>query len=105
MASCHICIASKYYTRPTRGYEYFELPVDKNKTVLMDIFGPLPATWKGYKYILVLMDQFSKLTKLYPMRDQKLDSIIDALEDKHLKKIGIPEVILIDNGGQFITSR
>lgn len=51
------------------------------------------------------MDQFSKYTKLYPMVNQKLDSIIQILEDEYFPNIGKPSVILTDNGGQFITDR
>jgi len=105
VASCDTCQATKYYTRPTRGVEYFVLPERPGKVVSIDIFGPLPQTPKGFKYILVVMDQFSKLTKLYPMKSQKLDAIMDALQLEHFPQLGMPEEILSDNGGQFITNR
>jgi len=105
VASCNTCQATKYYTRPTRGVEYFVLPERPGKVVSIDIFRPLPQTSKGFKYILVVMDQFSKLTKLYPMKNQKLDAIMDALQLEHFPQLGVPEEILSDNGGQFITNR
>ncbi|XP_024876997.1 serine/threonine-protein kinase PRP4 homolog [Temnothorax curvispinosus] len=71
----------------------------------MDIFGPLPKTAQGYKYVLVIMDQFSKFIKLYPMKDQKLDTILGLLEGRFFADIGIPQTILTDNGGQFVTDR
>jgi len=105
VASCNTCQATKYYTRPTREVEYFVLSERPGKVISIDIFGPLLQTPKGYKYILVVMDQFSKLTKLYPMKSQKLDAIMDALQLKHFPQLGMPEEILSDNGGQFITNR
>lgn len=103
VASCEICIATKYYTRPTRGIEYYELPDDKDKTISLDIFGPLPRTQSSNRYIIVMMDQFSKLTNCYPVTNQKLQTIIETIETKYLEKMPIPETILTDNGGQFLT--
>ncbi|KMQ88181.1 retrovirus-related pol polyprotein from transposon [Lasius niger] len=105
VASCDVCQSTKYYTRPTRGVEYYDLPERPGQTVSVDIFGPLPQTPRGNKYILVAMDQFSKLTKLYPIKNQKLESIMDCLQLGYFSQIGIPIEILTDNGGQFITGR
>lgn len=51
------------------------------------------------------MDQFSKLTKFYMMRNQKLDSLTEVLQDRYFPELGIPDEILTDNEGQFITDR
>lgn len=92
-------------TRPTVGEQYYELPDVPGRIASLDIFGPLPKTAQGFKYILVIMDQFSKFVKLYLMKDQKLDTIIDVLNERFFEDVGIPETILTDNGGQFITRR
>ncbi|KMQ90096.1 pol polyprotein [Lasius niger] len=105
VASCHECIATKYYTRPTRGIEYYELPDAPNKIIAVDIFGPLPQTPRGYKYILVTMDQFSKLTRLFVMKNQKLETITRTLDARYFDNTPVPSEILSDNGGQFITDR
>ena len=39
------------------------------------------------------------------MKNQKLESIMDKLQIEHFGKIGIPNEILSDNGGQFMTNR
>ncbi|KMQ83166.1 retrotransposable element tf2 protein type 3 [Lasius niger] len=51
------------------------------------------------------MDQFSKFTKLYPMKNQKLETIMDTLQLEYFSEYGVPSEILTDNGGQFITNR
>lgn len=104
VASCNVCQATKYYTRPAVGDQYYELPNGPMQLLSMDLFGPLPKSNQGSKYILVIMDVFSKFIKLYPMPDQKLESITRKLEE-FLEIMGTPEVILTDNGGQFITDR
>lgn len=105
VASCEICQATKYYTRPTRGAEYFVLPEKLGQVISLNIFEPLPQTPQGNKYIIVTMDQFSKLTNLYVMKNKKLDAIMDALQIQHFLTNGVPRKILTDNGGQFVTNR
>lgn len=39
------------------------------------------------------------------MTNQKLDSIMEVLENDYFPEVGRPETILTDNGGQFITNR
>lgn len=105
VASCEIYQATKYFTRPVRGMEYYVLPEKPGHTISLDIFGPLPATSKGNKYVLVLMDKFSKLTRMCPMKNQKLETIMDILQTEYFPLNGFPEELLTDNGGQFLTER
>jgi len=49
--------------------EYYELPERPKIVVSLDIFNPLPKTRTRYKYILVIMDQFSKHVKFYLMEN------------------------------------
>lgn len=96
VASCHECMATKYYTRPTRRVEYYDLPDKPYGTISLDIFGPLPQTPRNNKYILsntVIMDQFSKLTKLFPMKNQSLETIVQTLEMRYFNHIPKPDNI------------
>ena len=36
---------------------------------------------KGYKYILVVCDYFTKYTEAYPLKDKTACSVVDALMD------------------------
>lgn len=105
VASCHTCLATKYYTRPTRGPEYYDLPEECNKVISLDIFGPLPRTRNGNRYVIVTMDQFTKFVNCYAVTNQSIETIMLTLDDRYLPSMGIPEVILTDNGGQFLTDR
>lgn len=52
-----------------------------------------------------MTDQFSKYTRLYPMQNQQLDTIMEILETEYFRTVGLPEEILTDNAGQFLTNR
>lgn len=104
VASCATCLASKFYTRPTVGDQYYDLPQDTGLVTSIDLFGPLPRSYRGNKYVLVLTDLFSKHTALYPLRNQKVNAIIEAIENHYIPRRGfVPEALLTDRGGQFLT--
>lgn len=106
VASCRICLTTKVYTRATRGSEYYDLPDDTGKVVSIDLYGPLPRSFDGNNYAIVFMDQFSKYTKIYPIRNQKLKTLENVIENWYVTDMRrVPECMLTDCGGQFLTNR
>lgn len=105
VASCRVCLATKHYQRATEGAQYFDLPDGPGMAVSLDIFGPLPKTKDGNRYLLVVMDQFSKYTRLYLMENQIIETIMGILQDRYFPEEGLPGAILTDNGGQFRAER
>lgn len=103
VASCHVCEVTKYYTRATVVSiitRYQENLKKRYQWTFAD-----RCHKRRNNYILVLYDHYSKLTKLYPIKNQKLDTICDVLRDKYLPEVGTPEKILTDKGGQFGSDR
>lgn len=45
----------------------------------IDILGPLPRTPRGNKFILVVMDFFSKLVEVLPIPDQTSETCADKI--------------------------
>ncbi|XP_012536027.1 trichohyalin [Monomorium pharaonis] len=50
------------------------------------------------------MDKFSKHVRLFPMTNQKLETIIERIRE-YFGEMTIPKEVLTDNGGQFITDK
>jgi transposase InsO family protein len=72
-----------------------------NQRLAMDIFGPLPPSKKsGARYVLVLVDYFSRYTKCIPMVEQTALACAQALVD-FISNEGVPEEIHTDQGRQF----
>ena len=65
-------------------------------TITMDIAGPLPQTKSGNRFILSIIDVFSKYVSLYPVRNMHLETIIAIL-----KKYWIP--CFVTDGGSYFT--
>lgn len=69
--------------------------------IATDLIGPLPRSTKGYQYILVICDYFSKFTLLFPLRKATASSIIKIMEEQVFLLFGVPEYLKCDNGVQF----
>ena len=69
--------------------------------VAIDIMGPLPVTKKGNKYIVVIVDYYTKWTQAVPTRNIETIRIVNALIREFISKFGIPASIHSDQGTQF----
>jgi hypothetical protein len=58
-------------------------PVEK---VAVDIFGPLPLTKQGNKYILVISDLFTQWTEAITIPNQESTTICKAFVDNFITK-------------------
>jgi hypothetical protein len=67
----------------------------------MDILGPLPKTEHGNRFLLVISDRFSKLTRTVPLRTITALVVAKAFYDAWVFSYGPPRYLLTDNGTQF----
>jgi Integrase zinc binding domain len=69
--------------------------------VAIDILGPLPKTVHGNRFLLVILDRFSKLTRTIPMRTTTALAVAKAFCTHWGFSYGPPKFLLSDNGTQF----
>jgi transposase InsO family protein len=69
----------------------------------LDSIGPLPESKEGHKFILVVIDCFTRIIELYPCKSTEADEAAHYLVD-FLSRYGIPDQILSDRGTQFMNS-
>ncbi|PIK52328.1 hypothetical protein BSL78_10784 [Apostichopus japonicus] len=101
------------YCSTCRSCHYRSQPNPRNKVPLTSIrvsrtfelvcadITELPITPKGNRYVLVIMDHFSKYVNLYAMPDQKATTVAKCIFENYIKQHGIPEQIHTDQGRQF----
>jgi len=70
------------------------------QSLSIDTLGPLPEDNLGNKYILGIVDNFSKFIHLFPTRSTTAVEYISALV-KHIGLFGLPQSIRTDGGSQF----
>ena len=87
---------SNYYKRPPSKSIIFDAPKDR---YVLDIT-ELPINFDNInnnKYLLNIIDHFSKLCKSYSLKNKKSDIILNCLKD-FIELNGMPKSIGTDNG-------
>ena len=64
----------------------------------MDIMGPLPPTRQGNRYILVIMDYFTKWPEACALPNQEAGVVAQAFVEGVVWQHGIPEELHTDQG-------
>lgn len=99
--SCDNCAARKQSKKknhaPLGSYHVGE-PMER---VAVDILGPLPLTRRGNKYVLVMVDCFTKWTEAVALPDQEATTIARAFVDTIVCHFGAPLQIHSDQGRNF----
>lgn len=99
---CKICLQSKPEQKAPAGYMLPRSITDKPwKTVAMDLIGPLPTSKHGNRFILVVVDVFSKFPLIFPLRNSLAHNVVNKFIDHVIMFFGSPKTIECDNGVQF----
>ncbi|GFT20965.1 retrovirus-related Pol polyprotein from transposon 297 [Trichonephila clavipes] len=78
-------------------YRYLENPDD-------DLLGPYPASRpEKYRFLLVIIDHFTKLRELIPVRKASAQAIANALFENYISRYGTPISLISDNDPQIIS--
>jgi len=67
----------------------------------MYIVGPPPKKRRGYKYILVAIDHYSKWNEIKVVPDHEAKTVAKFFKDDIIYKYGVPKFIVIDNKGEW----
>lgn len=99
--SCQVC--QKTNQPPSQQYPLQRLPVaqDFNHRVHVDLLGPLPDNQR-YKYIMVIVDAFSKYLQVVPLENKAMATTSTALMDHWITLFGIPHTLISDQGREFV---
>ena len=71
--------------------------------VHMDILGPLTLSQKGNRYILVVIDQFTKWMECYAIPDQRAEQVAVHFVEQFVLRLGCPLEIQTDQGTNFLS--
>lgn len=69
----------------------------------LDVVGPLPETESGNKYILTFQDDLTKYNINIPMINQESLTVADHFVKNIICLYGIPEILITDQGTNFLS--
>lgn len=103
--NCEVCKAAKPTNEIQRAPMGNQRKTDRPWQIIqLDFIGPLPRSKRGFCYILVVIDTFSKFVRLCPLRQATTKGTINYLENDVFMLFGVPEIVIFDNGSQFVSA-
>ena len=75
--------------------------INVNEVICVDLVGPITISTKKNKYILSIMDQFSRYVAAVPLPDK---SVVNWIMTNWISLYGAPAPIRMDQGKEFDNS-
>ena len=102
VSSCKICLEANRGKPPHIPMKASELPIRPFHKIAIDVLR-IPTPSRGYQYILVIVDLFSRLVIAEPTKRKSAKHIIGLLYSKFILKFGFFKELLIqsDNGTEM----
>lgn len=101
VAKCHTCLQCKIPPFKPAGKmgspKVISVPL---QVVSSDLIGPLPSSG-GFEYLVVTCDLFTKYVWIKPLRKATAKAVCTHLEQDVFLKVGVPGLLLCDNGKQY----
>ncbi|CAF1253603.1 unnamed protein product [Rotaria sordida] len=103
VASCQACQQFKYNNIPLANPLQTHIVNEPWHTIGIDIMGPFPKTARQKRFLLVIVDYFTRWIELFPLRTTTSIDIAQILINEVFTRYGMPTFILSDNGPQFVS--
>ena len=99
--SCTVCSSRKQPPRKAKSkMKQYNVGAPMER-VALDIIGPLPLSYKGNKYALIVTDYCTKWAEGYPMANSETKTIVENFINNFICRFGVPHQIHSDQGRQF----
>jgi hypothetical protein len=70
----------------------------------LDFIGEIhPSSSKGYRFVLVATDYFTKWTEVVPLRNMTHKELIEFVQGHIIHRFGIPQTMMTDQGSSFMS--
>ncbi|GFV48800.1 transposon Tf2-6 polyprotein [Trichonephila clavipes] len=102
--SCSECIRYKATNQKPAGLLQTPVPTQRFESIAIDLFGPLPETTEGMKWIFIVEDYTTKWVELFPLKQATAKECAMTLLNEVFLRYGVPRRLLSDNGTQFVSA-
>ena len=103
LKSCEHCLTHKQYSSPVTP-PIINIQVSKPFELIQVDTMELPHSFRGHKYVLNVIDQYSKWFSSQPLRDKTAKSSAFAFKKILAGLPSLPRCVMSDNGKEFVGS-
>lgn len=100
-ASCEVCGRRGKPTGRKNARMQSYCPGAPFERLLIDTLGPLPTTTSGNRYIVGVVDAFTKWPEAYAVPDIKAETVAKGLVANVISRFGVPRALHSDQGTSF----
>ena len=101
---CEICQTCKVDQKVAPGFMGQRIVEQPWIVVTADIMRPFPRSKAGFQYVLVIEDLFTKWIECVPLRSATGQRIKDSFKELVINRWGVTQVLLTDNGTEFVNN-
>ncbi|GFX50918.1 transposon Tf2-8 polyprotein [Trichonephila clavipes] len=102
--NCHDCIKYKASNQKPSGILRTPVSAQRFETLAIDLFGSLPESEDGKRWILIIEDCTTKWVELFALPNATAKECAITLIEEVLLRYGIPRHLISDNGTQFVSA-
>ena len=101
--SCGDCAKARGAAQQTRRPLRLFPPSGPFEFIGMDILGPLTRSADDSRFVLVMTDRFTKLARAIPLKSATAKVVAETFLESWIFPYGIPDIVLTDNGPNFVS--
>ena len=100
--NCQDCASHRGQPKTPTPISLYPVPQTPFERVTIDLLTNLSTTPRGHKHILVCMDTLTRFVELIPVKTKTAEENAVAFHDNFVLRYSAPEVLISDNGLEFV---
>ena len=101
--NCIFCAQRKAKGNIVKRPDFHMTATNPFEKIIIDITGPLPPSKFGHRFILSMVDVYSRYIMAIPLRETSSETLVRAILEKWIAIFGYPDSIISDNGANFVS--